>query len=144
MAAGATYEPISTTTLGSAVTSFNFNSIPSTYTDLRLVLVATANSTQIYPRFQVNSDTGTNYSFTRLRGDGTTASSAANTSQTAVGILWDGGATSTRPSLGTVDLFSYAGSTNKTFLITGSSDQNGSGWVERISRIVTGKQINCS
>ena len=36
----ATYEPIATTTLGSAATNITFSSIPATYTDLRLVLVA--------------------------------------------------------------------------------------------------------
>jgi hypothetical protein len=33
--------------------------------------------------------------------------------------------------LQTVDIFSYAGSTNKTALVTSQSDQNGSGAVER-------------
>jgi hypothetical protein len=32
----------------------------------------------------------------------------------------------------TYDIFSYAGSTFKTLLMTTSGDQNGSGWVERI------------
>jgi hypothetical protein len=67
MAAGATYEPIATTTLGSAQSSITFTSIPGTYTDLVLVVAGTANGSGAYLRF--NSDTGTNYSFTRLNGN---------------------------------------------------------------------------
>ena len=36
MAAGATYEPIATTTLGSAAADITFSSIASTWTDLRI------------------------------------------------------------------------------------------------------------
>jgi hypothetical protein len=35
----ATYEPIATTTLGTAAAFITFSSIPATYTDLRLVIV---------------------------------------------------------------------------------------------------------
>jgi len=65
MAAGATYVPIATTTLGSAASSYTFSSIPQTYTDL--VLVATVNtSTNTSINIQFNGDTGTNYSCTRM------------------------------------------------------------------------------
>ena len=40
MAAGATYEPIETQTLGSAAPSVTFSSIVGTYTDLRIVVAA--------------------------------------------------------------------------------------------------------
>jgi glycosyltransferase involved in cell wall biosynthesis len=40
----ATYEPIATTTLGSAAASITFSSIPATYTDLRLVIVGNLSS----------------------------------------------------------------------------------------------------
>lgn len=64
-----TYEPIATTTLGSAVSSSTFSSIPSTYTDLILVLNL-GNSTNVGLWVNLNSDTGNNYSGTRLWGDG--------------------------------------------------------------------------
>lgn len=74
MAAGATYEPIATTTLSSAQSSVTFSSIPGTYTDL--VLVGALDMTAALDFwFRVNSDTGTNYSMTRLTGNGTTAAS---------------------------------------------------------------------
>ena len=68
MAAGNTYEAIATTTLGSAVSSVTFSSIPGTYTDL--VLVATGNSSTLvdtYLRFNGDSTSGL-YSTTRLYG----------------------------------------------------------------------------
>jgi len=127
----ATYEPIATTTLGSAATSITFSSIPSTYTDLRLVLVSqTTNATTGGMEFQFNSDTATNYSYTRLRGNGTAASSSqsANTTAGYGGYV----VISSNWSMNTIDIFSYAGSTYKTALSTSAADQNGSGDVWNI------------
>jgi hypothetical protein len=74
MPAGPTYEPIATTTLGSATASITFSSISTAYTDLIIVGNGTI-STVSYFDIQVGNgseDTGTNYSFTRLIGfDGT-------------------------------------------------------------------------
>ena len=77
MAAGSTYTPIATTTLGSAATSYTFTSIPSTYTDLVLVgNLSSSSNTNISIR--IYSDSGTNYSNTYLTGvNGTGASSAS-------------------------------------------------------------------
>lgn len=78
-----TYEPIATTTLGSATSSYTFSSIPSTYTDL--VLVASLNgSTGTAIKVQFNSDTGTNYSLTRLVGDGLNTISSSQTNSTSI------------------------------------------------------------
>lgn len=68
----ATYEPIATTTLGSATSSYTFSSIPSTYTDLILIYQGAAGDVF---SLQFNSDTGNNYSYTRLIGNGSSASS---------------------------------------------------------------------
>jgi hypothetical protein len=127
----ATYEPISTTTLGSAAANITFSSIPGTYTDLRLVLVATgdvsAAGQAVLTRF--NSDTGSNYSITRLSGNGTSATSARFTNITSIYTSFDGLST-TVPTLQIIDIFSYAGSTNKTCLISNNEDKNGSGYAE--------------
>ena len=125
----ATFEPIATTTLGSAASTITFSSIPGTYTDLRLVIVGSGDTTALL-YFYYNSDTGTNYSNTRLTGDGSTAASARQT-----GIAYNRARQSTNssnPSLNEIDIFSYAGSTNKTCLITSSNDQNGSGDVYKV------------
>jgi hypothetical protein len=70
------YEVISTQTLASAAATVTLSSIPSTYTDLVLVINGTAVSGGGAFRAQVNTDTATNYSGTQLSGDGTTASSS--------------------------------------------------------------------
>ena len=71
-----TYEPIATTTLGSATATVTFTSISGTYTDLVLVMDATATTNFTNTKIVINSDTGTNYSWTNLKGDGSSASSA--------------------------------------------------------------------
>lgn len=126
MAAGATYEPIATQTLASAAASITFSSIAASWTDLRLVLVsARVSGSAINYRF--NSDSATNYSITRILGDGATASSTSATSQTEIGTSNYG----TYLHLHTLDVFSYAGSTNKTCLYEVNGDNNGSGTVSR-------------
>jgi hypothetical protein len=126
-----TYEPIQTYTLGSAALSINFSSIPSTYTDLRLAFVL-KNTSASNPIVRLNSDSGTNYSRTILRGNGSTASSGrgTNTNETILGYNFSGA--SAQFTFYTLDFFSYAGSTNKTFLITASEDENGTGFVTNI------------
>jgi hypothetical protein len=80
MAAGNTYEPIATTTLGSATANVTFSSISGSYTDLVLVINAGVSTTGAIT-VQLNADTGTNYSVTRLYGDGSTATSDRFSSQ---------------------------------------------------------------
>lgn len=126
-----TYEPIATTTLASAASTITFSSISSGYTDLRLVLMGTATAA-LTPRIRLNGDTATNYSNTFLYGDGTSALSARTTNSTFFNVTYNTSWSSTIPAMVTTDIFSYAGSTNKTALTTASVDQNGSGSVERI------------
>ena len=127
-----TYEPIATTTLSSAAASITFSSIPATYTDLRLVVVlkgdATADGNGIYVRY--NSDSGSNYSITQLQGNGTAAASNRGTNYTGTYPFYNG-ISSAQWFLLEYDLFSYAGSTNKTNLSSAAQDKNGSGFVER-------------
>lgn len=128
-----TYEPIATQTLGSAASSITFSSIPATYTDLRLVLTCFKDGAdEAYPAFQLNTDTATNYSTTRITGNGSTATSSRQTNQTSIMIDGEFGGTSTIPTFGTVDLLNYAGSTNKTCLVTNNCDKNGTGGVGRL------------
>ena len=123
-----TYEPIQTYTLGSATSDVNFNSIGSTYTDLRLVWTATADGVSVALRF--NSDTGNNYSYTHIKGDGSSASSSRGTGDNRI-YLTSGQGLSSRIQFFTADIFSYAGSTFKTALTSASQDENGSGQTVR-------------
>jgi hypothetical protein len=119
-----TYEKIATTTLGAASATITLSSIPATYTDLRLVFVGGGASGGQF-RLRLNSDTGTNYSSTIITGNGSSASSTRYTSVDGIKSGYDIGTTTF--SLISFDIFSYAGSTNKTVLLQYSNDQNGSG-----------------
>jgi len=124
----ATYEKIATTTLGSAG-SISFTSIPATFTDIRLVLVAFASSNLNF-NIEFNNDSTALYSQTDLYGNGTTASSGSQTGNNLISLTAYANF-GTTPNLTTLDLFSYAGSTNKTCLITQSNDRNGTGFIGR-------------
>lgn len=130
MAAGATYEPIATTTVaGSTTNTVTFSSLGS-YTDIILVGQFTATSGTAYGGLRFNSDTGTNYSTTILAGNGTAASSSRATSANYIKFV-DYGAGTSIPALGIAHIFSYGGGTNKTTLNIESNDKNGSGAVAR-------------
>ena len=130
----ATYEKIQSTTLSSAAANITFTSIPATYTDLKISFFTTPNTTTFCnPWMRFNSDTGSNYSWTRLWGNSGSALSGRSTSQTKLIIGQAAGSRTTNPSFYDIDIFSYAGSTYKTSLINGNADNNNtSGSVERI------------
>jgi hypothetical protein len=86
VAAGATYSTIATTTLSSASSSVTFSSIPGTYTDLVIVTNPGSSSGSIDARLRFNTDTGTNYSLTVLRGSGTAASSFRISNQSFIDL----------------------------------------------------------
>ena len=127
--ATATYTPISTQTLGSAAASITFSSIPGTYTDLRLVLTCTTSVADIVA-MNFNSDAGINYSSCYIYGTGATASGGSFTGRSLCFLHGNGVTSTTVPSNFEADIFSYAGSTNKTYLATAGLDFNGSGTVE--------------
>lgn len=127
----ATYEPIATTTLGSSAATISFSSISGTYTDLRLVVIGKA-TTGFSPEMTFNSDTGSNYSQTILAGNRSSASTTRTTSLAKIYPLYNAAFRDDFVSLFEVDIFSYAGSTYKTCLISGSVDRNGNGHTERM------------
>jgi hypothetical protein len=126
-----TYEPISTQTLGSAASLITLSSIPSTYTDLRLVVNSLSVDSQTYLGLRINSNSnvGGIYSDTYMRGLGSAVSSSGETGVTEFNFVGYHGATTTVPALDIIDIFSYAGSTFKTLLWSNSNDLNGSGQV---------------
>jgi hypothetical protein len=121
MAAGSTYTPIATTTLGSAATGITFSSISSAYTDLVLVLNLISTSAANDVRFQLNGDTGTNYSATFLYGDGTSAASRRTSSASFI-ALNSGSGTTTNPVVYTFQFQNYSNTTTyKTSLVRNST-----------------------
>lgn len=131
-----TYEPIATTSM-SGTYIVDFTSIPSSYTDLRLVIVsrsAAGGGTSSGIFVNLNNDYTSLYSVTRLGGDGASAFSNRSSTQTEFNVLpgaAGSGSASNIFSLTTIDLMSYTGSTNKTGLVTCSLDRNGAGTVSR-------------
>ncbi len=87
MAAGSTYTPIATTTLGSSQSSVTFSSF-SGYTDLVLQMsiqgVAGSGSGANTVFLEFNADTGSNYSRTALLADSGGAQSNRNSNQTKI------------------------------------------------------------
>jgi hypothetical protein len=98
MPAGSTYSTIATQTLGSTASSVTFSSIPSTYTDLVLITAAPSVGGGIsIATLTFNGDTASNYSFTRLSGDGSSASTdrVSNTGGLQSGLTYPGQYTQT-------------------------------------------------
>jgi hypothetical protein len=126
MAAGNTYTPIATQTLGSAAASVTFSSISGAYTDLVLVcaVVSSTSADDIFLRF--NGDTATNYSVTTLSGNGTSAISDRLTSQTNLRITRNGYTSATLPTNNIVSIQNYSNATTyKTTLIRSNNSAIG-------------------
>jgi len=120
MAAGSTYTPIATTTLGSAAASYTFSSISGTYTDL--VLIATSGSslgTGYGLRLRFNSDSATNYSWTHLYGTGSASGSNRGTSDTSILIGYSPSTIGGNVSTANIQNYSNA-TTYKTVISRGS------------------------
>lgn len=129
----ATYERIAATTLSSPSATITLSSIPATYTDLRLVFVGIElEASSISKRIFFNGNTAANYSVTKLGGNGSSGYSARQSNESGMRFASDQIADgATIPVFSTFDIFSYAGSTLKSVLITTSSDQNAAGYVQR-------------
>jgi hypothetical protein len=121
MAAGSTYTPIATQTLGSAAASVTFSSIPSTYTDLILIANNSSASNQDALVLKVGNgsvDTGSNYSTTFVYGTGSGTGSSRTSS--ATNIFW--GRSSSVMNANTLHLMNYSNtSTYKTVLSRGNA-----------------------
>jgi hypothetical protein len=117
-----TYTPIATTTLGTAAASYTFSSIPSTYTDLVLIVNGSAASTAFDAYIRFNSDSGTNYSITTLSGTGTAAQSARESNATYIRIDKQAAWRSGNRTQNRVNVMNYANTTtNKTVLTRADS-----------------------
>jgi hypothetical protein len=122
-----TYTPIATQTLASAAASYTFSSIPSTYTDLVLIVNGTC-TLAANAAIRYNGDTGSNYSLTYLLGDGSSAQSGRNSDQTSL----TAGQIGTDNSTQITSIMNYANTTTyKTMLSRGN-------WTNNLTRADTG------
>jgi hypothetical protein len=118
----ATYEPITTTTLGSNQATVTLSSIPATYTDLVLVVDATITSGGDNFLLNFNGDTGTNYSVIRFDGNGSTASSTRAVNQT---VLQCAGVGTTRQNI-IINIHNYSSTNTHKRTLTRYNDPSGS------------------
>jgi len=118
MPAGATYEPLATTTVtGSTTTTVTFSSLSAAYTDLVVVasIKGSIASTNIW--FRVNNDSGTNYSTTYLEGDGVSVTSIRGSNTTRGTIGGSLSVNDTNYNAEVMHFMSYSNTTtNKTIL----------------------------
>lgn len=135
---GAMVPIASQTSTGSSAT-FTFNSIPSIYQDLMLVVFSRSGTTgpytDYYVRLAANNgaiDSGNNYSTTRLLGSGISATSDRFTSTSLIYCGQTPASTATAGiySSSLIHILNYANSTTaKTLLTRTATDQNGDGYV---------------
>jgi hypothetical protein len=120
-----TYKPLANVTLGTAVATVTFSSIPATYRDLILVVVGTG-STTLQGRIRFNSDTGTNYNYQRMSGSGSVASANHQASQTSGFISAIAQATTTGALQMNINIMDYS-ATDKHKTIISRADQAANG-----------------
>jgi hypothetical protein len=111
------YESIATVTVGSGgASTVTFSSIPSTYTHLQVRYLTRTNRGDVQDliRFRFNSDSGTNYAYHWLRGDGSTADAGNGTSTASpwTAIVAGDNAGANQFGAGVSDILDYA-NTNK-------------------------------
>jgi hypothetical protein len=137
-----TYTPIATTTITTATASYNFSSIPQTYSDLVLVAAVrsdtAASTTGLL--LQVNGQTGNYYDGYYLRTDGSTITAARynkfiNPSYAApVGTMLAASATASTYSIHTINWMGYSQTnTNKTFIARSNSTYVTNGITELVT-----------
>jgi hypothetical protein len=137
------YESIATVTVGSGgAADVTFSSIPATYTNLQIRGIARsleANTGVDVPYVQFNSDTGSNYNWHQLDGNGATTSAPGSASTT----FMRGGFIGLNSELGStfgaviIDILDYANvNKNKTIrVLSGTSYNNTSGAVGLFSGV---------
>jgi|LakMenEpi03Aug12_release.lakeMendotaPanAssembly.Ray.scaffolds.fasta_scaffold856364_2 hypothetical protein len=109
---------------------FEFNSIPSTYTDLCLKISSRAteasNTSALLMGF--NGDTGANFNNRNIYGNGSTAASNSISNQNFYVIgPFTSGSTSTSNTFGNAEIYipNYAGSNQKSFSMDSVTENNG-------------------
>ena len=122
------YDSIATTTLTTTTGSVTFSSIPATYTHLQIRIFAFTAGGAANTKVQFNSDTGANYAWHQLYGDGGSVGANAYTAETGVKTAPLAGST-TIAGVGVIDILDYANTSKYTTVRTlGGHDNNGSGY----------------
>lgn len=115
--------PISTVVVGSGgASAIEFNSIPQSYTDLKIVVSARTTAAAAYLALSYNGSTS-NFSSRWLSGNGTTAGSFADTPRFGGTVVYNGWTVNTFSSH---DIYipNYTASNNKSTSIDSVTEQN--------------------
>ena len=131
------YESIATVTVGSGgAANIEFTSIPSTYQHLQIRAIFRNSNATDTTYMRLNSDTGSNYAWHTLRGNGSSMTAAGSSSQTNMEIpfaTYSGTTTSVFSGLVT-DILDYKNTNKyKTIRNLGGADLNGSGRIDFVS-----------
>ena len=132
MAAGATYTPIASQTLSASASEILFSNIPQGYTDLIVIVQGRFDSANTIREigFRFNGDSGTNYSSTRIIGDGSTASSdrLTNFNNMRFGVLPAASATASELGNAIFHLQNYSNSTTYKTVLNRTNYAGTGGW----------------
>lgn len=136
------YDPIATVTVGSGgASSITFSDIPGTYQHLQIrVQARVSGGTGAFEGnawLRPNNDTGNNYAYHQLYGDGSTASAfGAASGGVRTGAAFIIGSNSVGAAI--IDILDYTSTTkNKTIRSFCGTDNNGSGSLALVSGLWT-------
>jgi hypothetical protein len=126
------FESIATTTIGSDTSNVTFSSIPSTFTHLQLRIIGRSDRSNNFDtmRLQLNADTGGNYAWHTLYGDGSSAGSSASINQVYMSFDRLNGNLAGSGTFGAliIDILDYTNTNKyKTARNLGGADNNGTG-----------------
>ena len=126
------YESIASATGTGASGTITFSSIPATYSHLQIRCNARTDAgfSSDFIQFRINSDSGANYTYHGLEGDGSAASAFAGTGETVALGTTITGASASANIMGSaiIDFIDYATTTKyKTVRHFGGTDRNGTG-----------------
>jgi hypothetical protein len=123
-----TYTLIASSTVGSGgAANIDFTSIPGTYTDLLIKTSIRTNAADVTDTIGITFNNNTsNYSFMRIRGNGTNATSSSASSQSNVATGYAVGNNATASTFSNLEFYvpNYAGSNYKSFSSDGVSENN--------------------
>ncbi len=129
------FDSLANVTLSATASSVTFAGIPNTYKHLQIRSTARDNAgagTVTYMKVNFNGDSGNNYSYHRLFGDGSsvTADAGSSIAQTYANFALANSSTTQIMGASIIDILDYTSTSKyKTIRTLAGADQNGSGRV---------------
>ena len=129
------FYPIATVTSTGSAGNITFNSIPGTYKHLQLRAMMRTNDTGTWNNqtLRLNSDSGANYSYHQLYGNGTTVTALGNVSTTSFNDFMRAASDSLTSGIfgvAVIDILDYADTNkHKTIRSLLGGDGNGNGFI---------------